>query len=742
VITRYEDVFGEMHTCPETTVRAILGEMGFDASSEASAAAALCVAQEELWRRMLDPIYIVEVGRPAQLAISVSSDAGPRLEWRLAREDGTTTAGTAVVAEMPGIGAPEGIGAPRESIGGVTYSRRRLILAEPLEPGYHSFSLHDGTRECRATIASVPAACYVPPHLGKRGVWGLAAQLYSLRSRRGAGIGDFTDLRNLCAVVAAAGGAAVGTNPLHELTFAGGTAPSPYAPSSRVFLNWIYLAIESLPGFEPTEAFPGFEPADPSAASRVAPSASELIDYEPIAAAKLRAARAAYERFYDSDIAPGTSAAALDFKAFVRAGGDALRAATAFNVLRDHFSHSGDGARWQDWPAAFQDPASPSVARFIAERARDVEFYAYLQWQADLQLAAASGAGLPVGLYRDLAVGADLSGADTWAHQATLRSGVSVGAPPDILNPRGQAWGVAPFDPLALRAVAYEPFIALLRANMRHAGVLRIDHVMALARLWWVPEGAEPSAGAYVAYRLEELVGLIALESRRACCMVVGEDLGTVPDGLREQLRRACILSYRLLQFEQDDARFFAPDEYPAVALVSTGTHDLPPIGSYFIAHDVDVRAALGLIDGGEAAQHERDERVRKRDRFLKVLREIGLPEPLERRFRAAAERPAERETLAEIALWANRYLARSPCRLLMVQLEDLLGEIEQVNMPSTTDEHPNWRRRTSIEIDDLASDPRFVALVAALQSEHRGSEHRSWDRPSDRLDESVRYAD
>ncbi len=363
------------------------------------------------------------------------------------------------------------------------------------------------------------------------------------------------------------------------------------------------------------------------------------------------------------------------------------------------------------------------MEQFVAGHARELEFFAYLQWQADAQLAAAaaSGSRLRIGLYRDLAVGANLGGADSWALQATLRASVTVGAPPDVLNHRGQAWGVAPFDPLALRAAAYKPFIALLRSNMRHAGALRIDHVMALARLYWIPESTEASAGAYVTYKLDELLGIIALESRRARCMVIGEDLGTVPDGFRERLQRACVLSYRLLEFEQDEERFFAPQEYPELALVSTGTHDSPSIGAYWTAHDVDVRAELGLLEDEAAATLERDERAKKRARLLAALRDAGLPERDGRRFDDAAARPDDREALAEIALWVNRLLARSPSRLLMVQLEDLLGDVEQINMPTTTDEHPNWRRRTSIVLEDLPTDPRFMALASALRRE-RGS--------------------
>jgi 4-alpha-glucanotransferase len=703
-MTEYEDVFGKQQACAERSLCAILAAMGFDASSTEAASVTLEAQEAQLWARVLEPIYVVPAGTPPALPIRVRGVART-LDWTLVAESGANLAGTATLAALPS--------GETATVRGVTYVRRSLRLPEALPPGYHRFIARDEDGEHATTIAVVPDGCYFPPELAASGVWGLAVQLYALRSKRATEIGDFTDLAHVCETVATAGGAAVGINPLHELTFARGAIASPYSPSSRLFLNWIYLDLEALPGFERGAA--GDLRIDASADAA-------LIDYDAVAASKRAAAERAYGRFHVSDIAAGTSAAAHAFAAFVRDGGDALRYATAYDALSDQFVGSGASAGWQTWPQEFRDPASLAVERFVAEHPREIEFFAYLQWQADVQLAAAAAAGsrLGIGLYRDLAVGANLGGADTWALQATLRASVTVGAPPDILNRRGQAWGVAPFDPVALRAAAYEPFIALLRANMRHAGALRIDHVMALARLYWIPANTEPSDGAYVTYRLDELLGIIALESRRARCMIIGEDLGTVPQGFRERLRRACVLSYRLLEFEQDDERFFAPQEYPELALVSTGTHDLPSIGAYWTAHDVDVRAELGLIENEAAAALEREDRTKKRVRLLAALRDAGLPERDVPRFDDAAARPDDREMLAEIALWANRFLARSPSRLLMVQLEDLLGDVEQINIPATTNEHPNWRRRTSIALEDLATDSRFVALVNTLRRERR----------------------
>jgi 4-alpha-glucanotransferase len=278
-----------------------------------------------------------------------------------------------------------------------------------------------------------------------------------------------------------------------------------------------------------------------------------------------------------------------------------------------------------------------------------------------------------------------------------------------------------------LRAAAYAPFADLLRANMRHAGALRIDHVMALARLWLMPAAAGAADGAYVEYPLDELLGILALESVRAGCLIVGEDLGTVPAGFRERLAEMRILSYRLLQFEVDAEGFAAPSTYPSLALVATGTHDLPPIAAYWTAHDVTLRAGLSLIADHATEHRERDDRARKRDGLLRAFdRELGVDAERTKRFRGAVDDPHASATLAEIALAANRYLAKTPSRLLMVQLEDVLGDARQLNVPTTLDEHPNWRRRAAIALEDLAIDARFVALARALEPERARGNARS----------------
>jgi 4-alpha-glucanotransferase len=354
------------------------------------------------------------------------------------------------------------------------------------------------------------------------------------------------------------------------------------------------------------------------------------------------------------------------------------------------------------------------VARFAEEHRDRIEFHAWTQWIADQQLGDAAqvarARGMVIGLYRDLAVGADSAGAEAWASQNIVVSSVHVGAPPDILNPAGQDWALPPFDPHALREGAYAGFIDLVRANMRHAGGLRIDHVMALQHLYWIPKGRPPSEGAYVSYPMEDLIGILALESQRHGCLVVGEDLGTVPEGFRERMEAAGILSYRIVFFEFDEeGAFISPEAYPALALATSGSHDLATLHGWWEERDIDLKAQHRLYPSEEEEQHQREQRAKERVALLEALEAAGL-----RRHEGMDATGPFRPELAEAV---HEFLARTRSGLVMVQLDDLTDESDQVNLPATTDEHPNWRRKQSLSWEELAADRRVRALADILKT-------------------------
>jgi len=406
------------------------------------------------------------------------------------------------------------------------------------------------------------------------------------------------------------------------------------------------------------------------------------------------------------------------FREFQRDGGQSLVDFAVFEALHEHYRREGTGFSWRDWPAPVRNPRSPEVAKFATAHHDRVEFFQYLQWEADRQLAAAAvagcEAGLSLGLYRDFAVGVDPDGAEAWADQELIASGASIGAPPDAFNRAGQNWGLAPVNPMILQRQGYAPFIAALRANMRHAGILRIDHVMSLNRLYWIPSGMEASAGAYVSYPFEDLLRLVTLESHRQACAVIGEDLGTVPVGFRKAMRSAAVLSHRVLVFERGrDGGFVPPAGYPPLAAASVATHDIATLKGFWLGRDIAWRRRLDLYPDADAA--EADERERRRDRILLLdaLVSGGLLAP-ERvgQFLSESGDPVYSTELGDAIL---TYLARSRARLMLIQLEDVFAEGEQANLPGTTDAHPNWRRRMSRSLEELISGadlPRIAALT------------------------------
>ena len=677
---------------------------------------------EQLWRtllpgeggvepcRLLAELDAEEAGRIVEPAIVATAGASalrltlnlPRsakvLHWGIAAENGDFWSGQRRLPEPP-VGRSK---------------RRRLALRLPagLGLGYHRLTLSwDGRSEGEAAthLILAPARAFLPPGLeGGQRAWGLAAQLYALRSRGNWGIGDFSDLGELLTQAAKSGAATVGVNPLHALFPDDPARASPYSPSSRLFLNPLYVDVQAV------EDFGECEPARALLAERDFAEALtqarriELVDYPAVAALKRRAMALLYRHFRERHLARQGDSRAEAFRAFQAQGGQDLRRFAVFETLREHLSGDDPGRRsWRSWPAAYRHPDSPAVRRFAADHGEAIESLEYQQWQADLQLgratAAAKSAGMEIGVYRDLAVGFDPDGADAWVDQSCSALDWSVGAPPDAWNMKGQMWGMPPLNPRALRAAGYRPLIDVLRANMRHAGALRIDHALGLNRLFWIPRSGGPKDGAYVYYPLEEMLGVVALESQRNRCLVVGEDLGTVPEGFSEMLQSRGILSYRLLYFMRGPkGAFLPPAAWPRDALAQVSTHDLPTLTGFWRGRDIDIKHALSLFPDQAAEQADRKNRPA-------MLKDLGAA--LAREHLPVAGRSVPLEQV-------HRFLARSRSRLAMLQLEDLAGALDQINMPGTTDENPNWRRKLPLSISELFAEPNVKRLLAAVAAE------------------------
>jgi len=546
-----------------------------------------------------------------------------------------------------------------------------------------------------------------------------------LRSERNWGIGDFSDLAALGRAAGAAAAATVGINPLHALFAAEPLHFSPYSPSSRTALDYLYIDATAVPGFAEDDTVRALVGGDWFRATHWAARSAELIDYGAVAACKRAVLEPLWRRFRASELSPdGAARGALGaaFRDHQRVGGRKLGDFAVFEALHEHCSRAGHGFSWRGWPAALRDPHSPAVGEFAVAHRDRIEFFQFLQWEADRQLAAAARAGrdggLALGLYRDLAVGANPHGAEAWADQELVVPGASIGAPPDALSRAGQNWGLAPVNPLVLRRRGFAPFVAALRANMRHAGILRIDHVMSLYRLYWIPGGMSAKAGAYVRYPFDDLLRIVALESRRQSCAVIGEDLGTVPEGFRERMQEAGVLSYRVVVFErQPGGGFVAPRDYPPLAAASAATHDIATLKGFWLGTDIAWRRQLGIYPDEDAFETERTERIRDRQLLLDALAAEGLLAPeRHREFLSETGEPRFSAALGDAVLV---YLGRAQSRLMLVQLEDIIGESEQANLPGTTEDHPNWRRRLSRPLDEIVG-PLQLGRVRTLIAEAR----------------------
>ncbi|RIA55949.1 4-alpha-glucanotransferase [Dichotomicrobium thermohalophilum] len=564
--------------------------------------------------------------------------------------------------------------------------------------------------DVRRSLAAIEApACHVPEWLEHDRAWGITCQLYGLRSARNWGIGDFEDLARLAALAGPSGADFIGINPLHALFFAEPRHFSPYAPSSRRFLNPLYIAVDRLEGADM-----------PGSSALESVSAGDLVDYPEVSRLKQAALETAFARARGSGL-NGDSAESAGFEAFRREHGAPLEDFALFEALSEAMVAQGYPCGWHGWPEAFRDKKSAAVRHFREENGERILFHMWLQWIAHRQLADAQAraraAGMRIGLYLDLAVGVAPDGASTWSEPENVLRGVRIGCPPDAFNAQGQDWGLAPLSPQALEADQGRLFGQVIREAIGPAGALRIDHAMALMRLYLIPSDLPSMDGAYVHYPLDKMLQALARTSQEAWTVVIGEDLGTVPPNFREVMRAARILGYRVLFFErEEDGRFKPPHAYERDALACISTHDLPTLRGWWAAHDIDMREGLGMIDG-ETATADRAEREADCVRLLVALADSGvLPEELAPATRGEAEPP---QTLTQaLSIAVSRFLARTPCRLVALQLEDLTGAIDRANLPGTTEDHPNWQRKLPLTLEELASAPDFRTITQAVAAE------------------------
>jgi (1->4)-alpha-D-glucan 1-alpha-D-glucosylmutase len=567
-------------------------------------------------------------------------------------------------------------------------------------------ALRRNASETPAQPPSEACRCFEPAWMAQQQRrWGIAVQLYGLRSPRNWGIGDFSDLRQLVQLAGQRGADFVGVNPLHALYAAEPRRYSPYSPSSREFLNVLYIdpdAMQAL-AISPTARAHIAAPAFQEKLQALRDAA--LVDYEAVAHIKREAFRLIFIDFATFCAREPDHPVVQAFAHFAKERGEVLRRFAIYQALS---CQPGFGDNWMSWPEEFRDPGGAAAHDYAKADPLAVAYHEFLQWEADVQLgdcaAASRAAGMSIGLYLDIAVGAGPESTEGWSEQSNIVPGFHIGAPPDLWNEAGQDWGLAVFDPYALRNDSYRVLRRILRALMRHATALRIDHVLGFYRLFLVPSGGKPIDGVYLRQPAESLCNALAEESRANKCLIIGEDLGTVPEEFPGLLARHNILSCRLLIFARDGDRFLAPHEYPRNALVSIATHDLPPLIGFIEGVDIETRKQLGVYEDEGRYRQALQEREQERQRLRDAIQAQGF---------------STGEDIVGIVSAAYGFLARTPCALLIVQMEDLALEREQPNMPGTNDlQHPNWRRKLSRKLDDIFAAPSSDTILDAVRRE------------------------
>jgi 4-alpha-glucanotransferase len=598
---------------------------------------------------------------------------------------------------------------------------KNLNLPAKLPEGYHTLTLTQDDQRWHCRVIVAPRRCYEPQALleGKK-LWGACVQLYTLRSASNWGIGDFGDLKAMLADVGERGGAFIGLNPIHALYPANPESASPYSPSSRRWLNVIYIDVNALDDFKNSKEAQAWWALSTTQQTLKQARDAEWVDYATVTALKMAALRMAWKSFSQRDDAQMSA-----FRQFVTAEGESLYWQAAFDALHA-YQVKEDEMRWgwPVWPEAYQSVSSPQVKAFCEQHADEVEFYLWLQWLAYTQFAAcwqvSQGYKMPIGLYRDLAVGVAEGGAETWCDRELYCLKASVGAPPDILGPLGQNWGLPPMDPHVIVARAYEPFIELLRANMQNCGALRIDHVMSVLRLWWIPYGETADHGAYVHYPVDDLLAILALESRRHNCMVIGEDLGTVPVEIVSKLRDSGVYSYKVLYFENDhEKNFRAPKAYPQQSMAVATTHDLPTLRGWWESGDLTLGKTLGLYPDEDVLRGLYQDRELSKQGLLDALHKHGcLP-------KRAGHKASLMTMTPTLNRGMQRYIADSSSALLGLQPEDWLDMAGPVNIPGTSYQYKNWRRKLSTSLEAMFADAGVNKLIKDLDKRRKALSKR-----------------
>jgi 4-alpha-glucanotransferase len=700
------DIFGRYHPITDTARSAILRAKGFDVSSPEALQRSLARRARRSWEHLVPVVSVVSESAPPEISVYAPAEStGECVHLAIHREDGQIFHSDIPLRDLPQTASIE--------MDGHTWICRRAPLPLRLPLGYHRVTARVGATESTGHFIVTPDRAYTPEHLGRGGrLAGVSISLYGLRSTRNWGCGDFTDL--LTAIDWAADelqAGFVGLNPLHAIHNRRPFNTSPYLPNCSYFQNFLYLDVEAVEDFARSRRARAAHATPETAAEIDSLRAAPYVEYERVAVLKLRLLKLAFVQFLREWRRDTTRA--REFDSFRASGGRLLEDFATYCALDEHLHRRNpDVWMWTQWPEPFRDHRSAETQAFRKKHWRSVMFFEYLQWQIDLQLRRAQqharNRNMPIGLYHDLALATDRFGSDLWANREFFVEGCRVGSPPDDFSPTGQDWGFPPPDSDRHREDGYCLFAESIRRNARHGGALRIDHVMRLFRLYWIPDELDATQGAYVREASADFVRILALESVRNRVVIVGEDLGTVEPEVRETLARFGILSYRLFYFEKNgQGAFRRPDEYPAHALVASTTHDLPTIAGFWIGADIEARHAAGAIDD-EARRTQWHSRAAEKQKMLDVLFALDL---------VPAGLPSHADAYPELTGDLHNavigFLAMTPSQLLAINQEDITKEPSQQNLPGTTWQYPNWARKMRFTLDELRTNSEARAYTA-----------------------------
>lgn len=726
IASDFTDAWGKEAHISKDTQKQLLKAMGYDLDDEAALMTQLESEAIEQWQQALNPVYVVTMhttkGQNKQSSYRLTmrcpiSDAAATHRFNIITESGEKHKVTFAAVDHQLVAVQE--------IDGVEWHQYEINLPLNLPIGYHQIQLYAGRVKLgQSRLIIAPTKCYMPTSVNKGNkLWGLSVQLYCIKSQRNWGIGDFTDLTYLIDKAAELGADFIGLNPIHALFPADPDVCSPYGPNSRQWLNYLYIDVEQLPAYSDNSVQDWL--AQQGLAKKLQSLRdAEWVDYAAVAELKLAALQQVFKAFQAKYLNKNSRQRSA-FETFIEDGGKGLKALAVFETLQMSLKSQGKPYwGWQAFPVEYQDANSPKVKAFAKRHANDVLFYSFLQWQAKVQFEAVSKkamqCGMKIGLYRDLAVGVSDGSAETWSNPELYCSQISVGAPPDVLGPQGQKWGLPPMNPATLVEQQYQSIIDLFKSNMQASGALRIDHVMGLLRLWWVHNESNAKQGGYVYYPIDDLLAILALESHRNKALVIGEDLGTVPEEIREKLQTAGVYSYRVFFFEQsEDGGFYSPSHYPVQSMATLTTHDMPTLSGFWHCDDLVLGKELGLYPDADVLSSLYETRHHDKQRILDSLHGHHI-------ISDEISRDVNFVGMGKTLNYAmQQHMASGSSALLSLQLEDWLEMEKPVNVPGTFMEYPNWRRKLSQNLEDIFSCQDIIELAQNLTQRRKQLSHQ-----------------